>query len=70
MTEMRKVTTFLPADLVDAALGVSGLNLTETLRAALRQYNHHAASQRLLAARGKVSFELDWQALRGKDDDR
>lgn len=59
----------LPAPLLEAAMATSGANLTETLRVALRDYNHHAASQRLLAARGKVRFEPDWRELRGKDDD-
>ncbi len=48
---------------------VSGANLTETLRAALRDYNHRAASRRLLAMRGQVPFALDWRTLRGKDED-
>lgn len=69
MSDMRKITAMLPAPLLDAAMEVSGRNLTETLRVALRDYNHHAASQRLLAARGKVRFELDWRELRGKGDD-
>jgi hypothetical protein len=69
MTEMRKITAFLPAQMVDSAMKASGAGLTETLRQALRDYNHHAASQRLLAMRGKVKFEHDWRELRGKDDD-
>lgn len=68
MGDMRKITAILPAPLLDAAMEVSGASLTETLRRALRDYNHHAASQRLLAARGKVRFEFDWRELRGKDD--
>jgi hypothetical protein len=67
--EMRKVTAFLPGELLDAAMAVTGEGLTETLRTALRSLNHHAASQRLLAARGKVMFESDWRALRGKDEE-
>ncbi|HWF01657.1 MAG TPA: hypothetical protein VG248_17775 [Caulobacteraceae bacterium] len=65
---MRKITAFLPAEEVDAALRNSGEGLTETLREAVRQYNHHAASQRLLAARGRVRFASDWRTLRGKDE--
>ncbi|MHB8528323.1 MAG: hypothetical protein ACYC8V_02280 [Caulobacteraceae bacterium] len=69
MREMRKITAFLPAALVDSAMAVTGLGLTETLRKALRDHNHHAASQRLLAMRGKVAFESDWRTLRGKDEE-
>lgn len=69
MSEMRKITAFLPGDLLDAAMAVTGEGLTETLRSALRDFNHHAASQRLLAARGQVTFESDWRALRGKDEE-
>ena len=64
MTEMRKITAILPTKLVEAAMETSGANLTETLRNALRDYNHHAASQRLLAMRGKVKLELDLEELR------
>ncbi len=69
MSEMRKITAFLPGDLLDAAMAVTGEGLTETLRSALRDFNHHAASQRLLAARGRVTFDSDWRALRGKDEE-
>jgi hypothetical protein len=51
------------------AFKISGSNLTETLRTALRDYNHRAASRRLLAMRGQISFALDWRTLRGKDED-
>jgi len=66
---MRKITAFLPADLIDSAMAVAGLGLTETLRNALRDYSHRAASQKLLAMRGKVRFEMDWRSLRGKDEE-
>ncbi len=68
MSEMRKITAILPAQLVDCAMEISGSGLTETLREALRDYNHHAASQRLLGMRGKLKFEMDWRELRGKDE--
>ncbi len=69
MDDMRKITAILPGSLVDSAMAVSGATLTETLRQALRDYNHRAASRRLLALRGKVKFDVDWRELRGKDDD-
>ncbi len=68
MSEMRKITAMLPAELVDGAMQASGAGLTETLREALRDYSHRAASRSLLAMRGKVKFGADWRDLRGKDD--
>jgi hypothetical protein len=68
MTGMRKITAFLPAQDLEAALRNSGEGVSKTLREALRQYNHRAASQRLLSAQGQVSFELDWRDLRGKGE--
>ena len=56
MNDMRKITAILPEAMVKAAMDNSGAGLTETLREALRQYNHRAASQRLLAMRGKIKF--------------
>lgn len=61
MTEMRKITAILPTRLVEMAMETSGAGVTETLRAALRDYNHRAASQKLLAMRGKfpdLNFDL------------
>ena len=69
MNDLRKITVVLPAALIESAMEVSGANLTETLRTALRDYNHRAASRRLLAMRGQVPFELGWRTLRGKEDD-
>ena len=69
MIEMRKITAFLPSQLLDAAMASSGEGVTETLRRALRDYSHHAASQRLLTMRGKIRFESDWRDLRGKDEE-
>lgn len=68
MGEMRKITAILPARLIDSAMMVSGNGLTETIRQALRDYNHHAASQRILGMRGKLKFETGWRELRGKDE--
>ena len=69
MSEMRKITAILPAELLTCAMEATGLGLTETLRQALRDLNHRAASLRLLTMRGKVDFELDWRTLRGKNEE-
>jgi hypothetical protein len=68
MTGMRKITAVLPLKDLEAALRNPGEGVSETLRKALRQYNHRAASQRLLATQGQFPFELDWRDLRGKDE--
>ncbi len=68
MGETRKITAILPAELVDSAMEASGTGLTETIREALRDYNHRAASRRILGMRGKLTFEMGWRALRGKDE--
>ena len=68
MGEMRKITAILPVELIDSAMEVSRSGLTETIREALRDYNHHAASERILGMRGKLKFEMDWRALRDKDE--
>lgn len=70
MGDIRKITINLPGGLVDAATGASGKGVTETIREALREYNHRWACRELLALRGKVQFASTWQELRGKDDDR
>jgi hypothetical protein len=49
---MRKITVILPSALIESAMEVSGANLTETLRTALRDDNHRAASRRLLVMGG------------------
>jgi hypothetical protein len=69
MGELRKITAFLPRQLLHSAMASSGAGVTETLRRALRDYSHHAASQRLLSMRGKIRFASDWRELRGKDDE-
>lgn len=67
MGDMRKITAFLPARLMDSAMKNSRAGVTETLRQALSDYNHRAACQNLLALRGKfpgLADELNLQELR------
>lgn len=65
MGEMRKITAFVPAELLARAQGLSGEGITETLRAALERYAIVEWSERFLALRGKVSFEgFDLDKLR------
>lgn len=69
MGEMRKITVDVDAKVLEAARA-DGAGVAETVRQALRERAHRLASEKLLALRGKVKFELSWQELRGKDDKR
>jgi len=67
MVQMRKITAFLPAELINGAMEFSGAGLTETLRQALRDYSHREASKGLLALRGKfpgLAEEMNLAELR------
>ena len=68
MGEMRKITVEVNDRTLEAARA-EGAGVAETVREALKALAHQRACQRLLAAEGKVRFELSWQELRGKDDD-
>lgn len=70
MGATRKITINLPGDLVDGAVHASGRGVTETIRQALREYNHRWACREFLALKGKVKFASSWQELRGKDEER
>jgi len=69
MTEMRKITLNLPAELLDTVTDLSGKGITETIRDALEAQVKARAFQAFLDLRGKVDFGASWQALRGKDED-
>lgn len=64
MGETRKVTAFLPADLLATAQSYTGEGVTETLRIALERLRHTEWSKRLRALRGKVHLDLDLDELR------
>jgi hypothetical protein len=64
MSEMRKITAFLPADLLAHAQANTGVGVTETLRAALEGLNRAAWYRKVLALEGKVAVDVDLEALR------
>jgi hypothetical protein len=64
MTEMRKITAILPAELLATAQAHTHQGVTETLRLALEQLAHGAWSKRLLDLEGKVKFDIDVDVLR------
>jgi len=64
MSEMKKITAFLPADVLATAQRNTGEGVTETLRLALEKLNHAAWCRQMLALRGKVKFDIDLEELR------
>jgi hypothetical protein len=65
MSEMKKVTAFLPADLLATCQNMTGEGVTETLRQALEAMARKRAYAGLLEMRGKIKFEgFDLDALR------
>ncbi len=57
MAEMKKVTAFLPAELLASCQDFTGAGVTETLKLALEQMARKRAYEGLKALRGKVHFE-------------
>jgi hypothetical protein len=68
MGEMRKITVDVDSSTLEAARA-EGDGVAETVREALKQLAHKRASERLLALKGKVKFDMTWQEMRGKDED-
>jgi len=62
--ETRKITVNLPASLIDGLMAREDKSLTEVIREALKQYQHHRACQELLAMRGKGGFLLSYEELK------
>ena len=64
MSDMRKITAFIPAELLATAQANTGEGVSETLRIALEKLNHAAWCRQLKELRGKVKFEFDLDELR------
>jgi hypothetical protein len=65
MTEMRKITAYVPAKLLASAQAHTGQGVTETLRQALEKLSREAFYERLKALKGKVKFDdFDLDQLR------
>ncbi|MGA0602344.1 hypothetical protein ACO2Q3_16670 [Caulobacter sp. KR2-114] len=65
MSELRKITAFVPAELLAAAQAYTGEGVTETLRQALEKLAHQGFYRRMLEARGKITFDdFDLEDLR------
>lgn len=57
MTDMKKVTAFLPAQLLANCQDFTGAGVTETLRQALEEMARRRAYEGLKSLRGKVHFD-------------
>ena len=64
MSEMRKITAFVPAKTLEAAQAYTGQGITETLRVALEKLARQRAYEQLRALRGKVKFDISLDELR------
>lgn len=65
MTQMKKITAYVPQGLLRSAQAYSGAGVTETLRQALEIMAYRHFYQGLKDLRGKVDFsEFDLAALR------
>ena len=69
MTEMKKITAFVPAALLASAQEETGVGISETLRIGLLKIAHERFYKGLQELEGKVDFEFDFDASR-KDKDR
>lgn len=59
MNEMRKITAFVPIDLLERGQRVTGMGVSETLREALRRMLRADAYARLRALRGTIDLEKE-----------
>ncbi len=64
MSEMRKITAFVPAKTLAAAQAYTGEGVTETLRVALERLARQSFYDQLRALKGKVKFDIDLDELR------
>ena len=64
MSEMRKITAFVPAKTLASAQAYTGEGVTETLRIALEKLARQSFYDQLRALRGKVKFDIDLAELR------
>ena len=70
MNEMRKITAFIPADLLEGSQQITGEGVSETLRRALREMNHAWACRELLKLRGSVDLEAGGVTLEELREDK
>jgi hypothetical protein len=61
---LKKITLFVPTDLLEDALRVGGQNITQTVRKALQLIAARDAYDGLKSMRGKVKFSLSLDEMR------
>lgn len=59
MGEMRKITAFIPVDLLESGMEITGQGVSETLREALRRMQRAEAYAALRALRGTIDLEAE-----------
>ncbi len=64
MSDMRKITAVIPADLLSVAQANTGEGVAETLKIALERLNHAEWSKQMMALRGKIKIDIDLDELR------
>ena len=69
MSEMRKITAFIPAELLATAQAYTDEGVSETLRIALRKMCESWAYKRLLELQGTMDLEADGVTLDMLRDD-
>lgn len=68
MTDMRKITAFVPEQLLAQAQTFTGVGVTETLKIALEELNRKQFYREMQALRGKLKFPYDLDELREDRD--
>jgi antitoxin component of MazEF toxin-antitoxin module len=66
-SETRKITVHIPADLLEAAQAETGQGVTETVRQGLELLKRARAYRQLREMRGKFTFDMTADKLRGDD---
>lgn len=67
MSEMRKITAFVPEQLLAQAQACTGEGITETLRIALEQLTRAQFYKGMRELRGKVKFDHSLLKLEDRD---
>jgi len=64
MEALRKITVLVPEDELEKAQRLTGLGITETVRAGLKRLAQLQAQRDLLALRGTFKFTIDLNEMR------
>jgi hypothetical protein len=70
MSEMRKITAFVPEQLLAQAQACTGVGITETLRIALEQLTRDRFYRGMQELQGKLKFDHSLLKLEDRDLDQ